>query len=90
MQRNPQHGLDGNDFIDVNLLRSAISYADIVITEKRWTALARDTGLAERWGTTVINLGDPRTAHSPVLASRCSGGRFVALPVPTLRSGLAA
>jgi hypothetical protein len=43
-----------NDLRDLQALSSAIVYADVVVTEKSWTALAQRSGLDERFGTTIV------------------------------------
>jgi hypothetical protein len=43
-----------NDFKDGEFLGQAIAYGNIVATEKRWTHHAKKSGMAERYGTTVI------------------------------------
>jgi hypothetical protein len=47
-----------NDYRDFMLLRAGIAYADIVVTEKGWAALANREGLSSRYGTTVLSLKD--------------------------------
>ena len=43
-----------NDFKDAPFLAQAIAYANIVVTEKRWTQHAKNTGIAKRYGTSVF------------------------------------
>lgn len=44
-----------NDFRDIESLCVAVVYADVVVTEKSWTAMIRRSGLDHRFGTTVID-----------------------------------
>ncbi len=43
-----------NDLRDLQALSAAMVYADVVVTEKSWTALAQRAGLDERFGTTIV------------------------------------
>jgi hypothetical protein len=51
--RNSQDKSQANDFKDVELLKQAIPYGNIVVTENRWAHLA-NAGLAKKYGTRVI------------------------------------
>lgn len=45
---------NANDLRDLQALSVAIVYADVVVTEKSWTALAQRSGLDERFGTKIV------------------------------------
>jgi hypothetical protein len=44
-----------NDMIDISYLSAATAYCDIVVTERKWTAMLNSSGVATRYGTTVIS-----------------------------------
>ena len=52
--RNPQKKSEPNDFRDMEFLEQAIAYGNIVLTEKLWTSIANDSGLAKKHGTVVL------------------------------------
>ena len=43
-----------NDIRDLQALSIAMVYADVVVTEKSWTALAQRAGLDQRFGTRIV------------------------------------
>jgi hypothetical protein len=48
-----------NDLRDLQALSVAMVYADVVVTEKSWTALAKRAALDDHFGTTIVeNLND--------------------------------
>lgn len=53
LRRLPQ-AWSANDLRDLQALSAAMVYADVVVTEKSWTALAQRAGLDERFGTTIV------------------------------------
>jgi len=53
--RNPNHKTHSNDGEDFAFLRTALPYANIVVTENSWGHFARSSGLADRYGTVVIS-----------------------------------
>jgi len=52
--RSKERRIHRNDTKDLGFLAVAIPYANIVVTERFWAHLANSTGLAERYGTTVV------------------------------------
>ena len=44
-----------NDMNDIGYLSTAIAYCDIVVTERKWTHMLNQSGVARRSGTTVIS-----------------------------------
>jgi hypothetical protein len=57
---NPETEWKPNDMADLGYLSAAVAYCDVVVTERKWTALLMTrTEAPERFGTTVIrNLND--------------------------------
>jgi len=51
---NPQKRADRNDGKDLSFLELGIVYANVVVTERLWSHLAVDSGVAETYGTTVL------------------------------------
>jgi hypothetical protein len=43
-----------NDIRDLQALSAAMVYADVVVTEKSWTALAQRAGIDQRFGTRIV------------------------------------
>jgi hypothetical protein len=65
--RNPDHEVHENDGRDYAFLGVAIPYGNIVVTENSWAHFANATGLADKYGTSVI----ARTSELPeVLAQQ--------------------
>jgi len=52
--RNSDAKSDVNDAQDGSFLGQAITYGNVVVTEKQWASLANRTKIAERYGTRVI------------------------------------
>jgi hypothetical protein len=52
--RNPDAKCEGNDARDGSFLGQAITYGNVVVTEKQWASLANQTKIAQRYGTQVI------------------------------------
>jgi hypothetical protein len=52
--RSGNDAYQANDFKDAPFLAQAIAYGNIVVTEKRWTQHAKNTGIAKHYGTTVL------------------------------------
>ncbi len=50
---NIQRNFDDNDFHDIIFLATAIPYCDIVITEKMWTGIIKNSNLSKRYNTIV-------------------------------------
>lgn len=50
-----QKPIDRNDIMDLAALPSAIVYCDVVVTEVQHAAFARRQGVAERYGTVVLD-----------------------------------
>lgn len=69
VNRNLALPIKANDYRDYMLLRAGIAYADIVVTEKKWAALANNGGLAARHKTSVLALKDLSTLRDLVMAS---------------------
>jgi hypothetical protein len=52
--RNLQHRTDPNDTLDLQFLEVGIPYANIVVTEREWAAIANSGGVARKYGTVVL------------------------------------
>jgi hypothetical protein len=52
--RSRDERYQANDYKDGPFLAQAIGYANIVVTEKRWTQHAKNTGIAKQYGTHVL------------------------------------
>lgn len=52
---NPQTVWEANDMADIGFLSTAVAYCDIVVTERKWTAMLNQSGAATRAGTTVTD-----------------------------------
>jgi hypothetical protein len=56
---NTQTTWHPNDMTDIGYLSAAVAYCDVVVTERKWAAMLNNSGVARRFGTTVIsNLAD--------------------------------
>lgn len=44
-----------NDMNDIVYLSAAVAYCDVVVTERKWTAMLNRCGVADRFGTTVLS-----------------------------------
>lgn len=55
LHRNPNHRWTPNAISDIDALGSTIPYCDVVVTDAAMASNAMDTGLAERFGTTVLS-----------------------------------
>jgi hypothetical protein len=53
--RNPQQSWHPHDLNDVNALSVAVPYCDVVVTERQWARHINSSGLAKRYGTTVLH-----------------------------------
>jgi hypothetical protein len=52
---NTQTTWKPNDMNDIGFLSTAVAYCDIVVTERKWTHMLNECGVARRFGTTVIS-----------------------------------
>lgn len=52
--RSRDERYQANDYKDGSFLAQAIAYANVVVTEKRWTQHANNTGVAEQYATQVL------------------------------------
>jgi hypothetical protein len=69
--RNGNRAWSPNDIHDLDGLSAAVPYCDVVVTEKYACEVMHQSGLADRYGTTVIRrLSD----LEPVLVRRMQGG----------------
>jgi hypothetical protein len=56
---NTQTTWEPNDMTDIGYLSTAVAYCDVVVTERKWEHMLNQSGVAQRFGTTVIsNLAD--------------------------------
>jgi hypothetical protein len=44
-----------NDMNDIGYLSAAVAYCDVVVTERKWTAMLKRCGAPERFGTIVLS-----------------------------------
>jgi hypothetical protein len=52
---NTQTTWHPNDMNDIGYLSAAVAYCDVVVTERKWAAMLKDSGAAKRYGTAVIS-----------------------------------
>jgi hypothetical protein len=52
---NTQTAWKPNDMNDIGYLSTAVAYCDVVVTERKWTHMLNQSGVARRSGTTVIS-----------------------------------
>ena len=52
--RNPQRRLHVNDIRDVGFYKTAIPYANVIVTEKHWANAIRQTKLDAEFGTLAL------------------------------------
>jgi hypothetical protein len=58
---NPQTEWTPNDLNDIAYLSAAVAYCDVVVTERKWTHILNQSGVADRFHTTVTSKLDDLT-----------------------------
>lgn len=55
LHRNPQHPIEQHDRSDLHMLANVVPHCDVVVTERRWAHAVIASGLARRYGTTMVS-----------------------------------